>query len=259
MHKIITLLILTLFLLISCSSYQHVSNSPYVPLHEKEGELKANISFNSVKLSYSFFENVSFFAEYFHRTNESTIRGFLASENGGRVTSLSEISEKNAGLIFFNQLGKFKGEVLMGGGIGDFKYEYNEDERLIYDYDFRVNSKKMNFFIQPNFGYKYEDRNFHSEIAVYSKVYLARHKDIRVYYSNLTSRPILKEHEIFLNKNDINFYFIEPGLLIRSGFKYVTLQVLYSPKIFCNNRYLNYKDYNINLSLNLNLELFSIK
>ena len=125
------------------------------------------------------------------------------------------------------------------------------------DYDFSFKAKKTNIFLQPNFGYKLQDGKFIGEIGFFSRLYFTRLENIKTNYLNKSSVSLMNEHNIFLNRDNVDFYFLEPGFFLRTGIKYISLQMILSPKIFClNNKYLYYRDFNFYWGININLDLF---
>jgi len=254
-------MILYISLLISCNSNQYVSSQQYIPLNEKKGEIKSNIYINTFQIGYSITNHLSLYGEYLKR-NYQFITVFDGFENFGQIGGNNKILDKNLGLSYFNILKKYKFEILFGIGKGTYGYYYyihNPDSNYSgkTDYNFGVDSKKFNLYLQPNFGYKFKEKLFIGEIGLFSRIYYTRLYDINTSFENNSPTPSKQIHLIFLNKDNMNFYFLEPGIFLKAGIKYMSFQFIFSPQNIClNNKYLKIQKMNIFFSINLNINLF---
>jgi len=254
-------MILYITLLISCQSYQYVSCQQYIPLNEKKGEIKSNISLNTIQIGYSLTNHLSLYGEYLNRNN-TFYEKFAGAENSGQIGGDNKILDKNFGISYFNILKKYKSEILFGIGKGTYGYDYYIDNPYSNyssktDYEFSVDSKKFNLYIQPNFGYKFIKKLLIGEIGLFSRIYYTRLYDINTSFENNSPTPSKQEHLIFLNKDNMNFYFLEPGIFLKAGIKYISYQIIFSPQNIClNNKYLKIREKNICFGINLNINLF---
>lgn len=98
----ITIILINLSFLFSCAGYQYISSPVYTPLHEKKGELKANISVNNIQASYSISNNIEIFALYDKNKGSGfDIEHIGGKENSGQNDYGSTISDYSFGLVLF--------------------------------------------------------------------------------------------------------------------------------------------------------------
>ena len=261
------------FLFIGCGGYQYVASPRYVPINEKKGDMNVNVSLAGAQLGYAFSNKFSIFATGFRRvpTHDSEFLGMRRPE---RYCKSKEI---NLGLTYFGKKGKFRYEVVAGGGMGDMAYRYLYHFDHYQDRSLDMQADKWNVYIQPNFSYKIHERvDRHLALAVFTKfnsvnyyntivtdyvwdVSINRYTKVQV--TGLSPQPrngdrIADGFVYFSNHEKSNSFFIEPGIFVKAGAKNFKGLAQLSYVINAGGPSLYYLPYSITLGCAINFNVF---
>jgi hypothetical protein len=246
------LLLIISFLAFGCNGYQYVSAPNYVPLHTQKGEVKANVSFTYCQLGYSLTDHFSLFtSSYFRKRGTPT---FFSKEGSGDTIKSDKTREFSIGALFYKKQHNLVYECAIGAGYGSINYNYSLMQGPPY-YDFYMTANKINFYIQPEIGYKY-DEDF--EIAMFSKINLCRY--INIDTSGTSGRKsFYRYHDYFIGASERDFLFLEPGFIIRTGFENLKgfFSTSYNINLYGNP--IDYRQLNIYLGISLSFSIFEKK
>ncbi len=251
-------IVIILMFLAGCNAYHYVASPAFVPLNEKKGELKANISPTGGQIGYSFSDHLSVFATGYDRFTFNSFWESIEEDHNRDDYYTDDACEYNIGLSFFYPHLGVRYEALMGGGAGYIKYESPKDLTVFPD-EFKMHAERVNVFIQPSIGYGIADVIY---FGVFCRLNAYRYYNIQTYVAiNSVNNDYLKPNDhVFVDRKTMNLFLIEPGFMARVGYKYVHFQTMIS---FTNNM----SDYDIivrhdNLyffSIFLNFDLFKKK
>lgn len=250
--RITTYIILTYFI-VGCTGYQYVSSPVYVPVNKEKGDLKLDLSYDNIQVGYAFTNHLSLFATGFIRSNKGGSKGetFLGKENSGAKIRSDSLMEANFGFSIYGKTEAFYYEFLLGSGIGRVKYN-NRINDYDNDYQFRMVTRKFNLFVQPTIGFKIKNV---IELGAFSKFIYASYYDIKSNVILGNSQDETDKH--FIGKKQADLFFVEPGVFFRVGSKNIKFQTQLSPSINLLDNKLNYRQYNVYLSLFINVNIFS--
>ena len=248
-------IVIILMFLTGCGAYHYVASPAFVPLNEKKGELKVNISPVGVQAGYPFSDHLSVFATYFDRFPDDFYWKEFDLEHVGDDCYTDDACELNMGLSYYNSYLKVRYEILAGGGPGYIKYESPKDLEVFPD-EFKMHANRVNFFIQPTVGYGIKDIFY---FGAFCRLNAYRYYNIQTYVAiNSISNDYLEPNDLllFADRKTMNLFLIEPGLMVRIGYKFVHFQTMIS---FTNNmsnydlivRYDNLYFFSIFLNFNL--------
>lgn len=244
------LYIVILILLLSCKPYQYVAPQHYTPLSDEEGVVTVNIGPNNIQTGYTFSDRFGVFLTANYRSFDNT---FTILDDDGKENSWIV----NPGVYFFKTNNHFSCEVLLGSGIGYINY-INKIDYQEQDYIFNLKSNKLNFYIQPNIGYK---SNF-IEIGAFTKLNYYNYFNIRTFYQYGTNYhdyfiySIEDKDAYFFERNNASLLFAEPGVFVKIGDENVKFcgEFSYTTNLLNNNT--NHRSVNIYFSLYI--KLFSL-
>ena len=246
-----SIILLTLILFSSCSGYYYTASPHYVPMNSEKGQFKANIGINSLQAGYTVTNNFSLFTTGYFRYKATNLsyETILSKENSGDNIHSDKSSEINIGGSYFYNFNKLTVEVLAGGGYGNLEFEHTIDF-FESDYNFDLNAHKYNLFVQPNLGIKFND---HLDLNLSTKFSQQSLYNIKtnVDWGDYTDEAISDDY--FLDKNQVNLYFIEPALTFRFGGERFKMQTQIIPVFNLNDTYIRYKELSLFLSLYVNL------
>jgi hypothetical protein len=244
------------FFITGCSGYQYVSTPQYVPLNDKKGELKGNISFNSYQLGYSLSDNISIFTTGFYRYPASSFNPetMTGKENSGAYIRTDNMHDFSFGASYFIKHKVFNYELLGGLGFGNINYTSTKD--LSNDYEFKMDATKSYVYLQPDFGYKVSHI---LEVAVFSRFSYNIYDNINTSSTIGSNTGIEPDDKYFLNKSNVDLFFAEPGVAVRVGSKNVKLNTQLSSTINLTGQNIRYREINVYLSLFVNLNILKEK
>jgi hypothetical protein len=235
--KTLILAIITLLLLTSGCKVMYIPNSLNVPLFVEKNEFKANIGFYDYQLAYSVTKNIGLMAN-----------GYVRNSLFSGSSDLNYSSSRN---LFEGAIGYFKTldkdvvfETYAGGGAGKLSFNGSQDvweDNSNYKYSANFNR----FFIQPSIGYVQDMM----EVAFSAR--LARLSFNNIKTENYTQQMLLEDDIYNLDKT--NYFFIEPALTFRVGYKWAKFQtqIVYSNKI--NEEPLNYQRFCLKVGLTIHI------
>ena len=206
-------------LLSSCSHYYYVANNQNVPLFKEKNELRFTGAFSAgdesqgieVQTAYSITDNIGIMADYMH-------------VKGGDVSG----KDYGKGNYYDGAIGYYKpikeyGVFEIYGGLGgsnqhheysSFSYDYNTG--TYHDvYDGKSDLSFMNFFIQPSFGITFDffDVAFSTRFCIVSFTNVEK---------NISGNTIL--YDEINTISDKSYYYLEPAITVRGGWKYIKAQ-----------------------------------
>lgn len=225
MIRNIVIVIIPIFLA-GCNGYHYVSSPAFVPLNEKKGELKVNISPTGGQAGYSFTDHLSVFATGYDRFTFDHFWKSIEQDHNRDDYYTDDACEYNLGLSYFYPHLGVRYEALAGGGIGYIKYESPKDLYVFPD-EFKMHADRVNVFLQPTIGYGIMDIIY---FGVFCRLNAYRYYNIQTYIAiNSNSQDYLRPNDLlFLDKKTMNLFLIEPGFMVRVGYKYVHFQTLIS-------------------------------
>lgn len=252
-------------LLSGCLGYQYVASPRYVPLNEKKGDGNFNFYLSSIQLGYAFSNNFSAFATGFQRIPTEFRKTKLFDDTRRRS---GESREVNLGLSYFVNRDNFQGEILLGGGLGDMEF-YSSKESHSDGYALTMQARKENFFVQPNFTYKFKPRlRKHLSIAAFTKFNSIHYYDISVTNDQdvpLSELPIQSSNSLddgltyFGNRSEADLFFIEPGIFVKGGAENIKGIVQVSYVINAGGPSMYYQPYSINIGCSISFDLLNLK
>jgi hypothetical protein len=245
-------------LLMGCSGYQYVASPRFVPLNEKKGDLTANLYPSGLQVGYAFTNKFSVFATGFKRFPTLETKNPISD---GKDHRSGESKEINIGLSYFKKKEHLLYEILVGAGLGsmsfanDFKHNKNRD----VNYTFEMEARRKNIFIQPNFTWKFNkpaiDRRL--AIAVFTKFNFIQYYDIRTEYSAGTQAKPDSGVDYFRTQTEADLFFIEPGIVVKGGFKNFKGMIQGSPIINLSGHALHYNIFSVNMGVAINFNLLT--
>jgi hypothetical protein len=259
------------FLLVGCSG-EYVASPRYVPMNEKKGDVNVNISLTGAQLGYAFSNRFSAFATGVATKHEG--QPFIGSKDGDPKRS-DESEEINLGLTFFGGKGKFRYEVVAGGGMGDMAFSSSKSNP---SYSLDMYADKWNVYVQPNFSFKISERvDQHLAIALFAKF-----NSVNYYNTTVTGEVIDRSNRemrkiqvadlspypgydyddglvYFSNHEKSNLFFIEPGIFVKAGTKYFKGLIQLSYVSNDGGPALYYQPYSITLGAAINFNVFDLK
>lgn len=235
--------------LASCSGYQYVSSPQYVPLHEKKGEVVVNLSKKNAQVGYAITNNLSVFATGYQHKGK-TVR-FSGKENSGEARRSHECYEVNVGTGYFRTSNRLVYEVLVGGGFGKMKYTQTRDW-WPDDYQFDMSSDRINFYIQPNFGF-IDTKYF--ELGVFTRFNYYRYDNLKTSVIMGGNETVDERDQYFMNRQYRNLFFVEPGVVFRGGTPLVKFQTTLSSTLNIKSQDLKYRYVSLNFSLFVNVAI----
>lgn len=216
---------LVLLLLFNCTGYQYVPTPVYVPINEKKGDLKVNISTHSFQAGYAFSDHFSAFLMGNTRKMSSPINfeSMFSKENSGTYTRSDSTYDIHFGVSYFFKTKPFNYEILFGSGFGKVGYS-NEKDTYSDNYHFNMSSNKYSLFIQPNIAWKVKG---HLELALFSRFIFYNYYNIK---SNVVpgSNGLESYDKYLINTKNASLYFAEPGISVKVG----TEKVKFAAQIF---------------------------
>ncbi|OFY65450.1 MAG: hypothetical protein A3H98_07920 [Bacteroidetes bacterium RIFCSPLOWO2_02_FULL_36_8] len=239
-----------------CVGYQYVSSPLYIPVNEKKGELKSNISYTGLQVGYSISNNFSIFGDYDFMVREyrSNWPG-LSSEHDGHISGRYGSNDYNFGVSIFKTHNNFFTEILLAGGIGDMFYN-NFMATYLYN-SFYLTVNKKNLYIQPVLGYKYSDAKHKIEFGLFSRFSYTRYTDINVTIFKPDNAEVYLDNVYFVGKKNLDLFFIEPGFFFRDGFEHIKYQFNITPTISLNSKHVKYRFFNLFFGIFLNFDLLN--
>jgi hypothetical protein len=234
LFHIILLFVVITFVFTSCSPIFYQPNTINIPLISEEGEHRFSANYtmgdaDGLEMQYAgtIGPNMALMLNgmYLSKNNEGNFHGFGSMIEGG--------------LGFYNPMGKYWSFNLFGGGaLGRGQVKNESNNQASFDYN--------RLFFQPSIGIRY--KWFETGLA------------FRVCGINYTSiNNTLVEYKDRMSLNEFSrktVILIEPGLVIRAGFKNVKVQLSFNELYWLNkpefsNDFLNYANSAISLGISL--------
>lgn len=205
-----------------------------VPLMQKKGDIKLNISTSNLQTSYALTNNIAIMVNGYIRGNKYT-DDFFCPYKSKRL-----LAEVGAGyfMLFPN---KIIFEAYGGAGYGNVNIKRDFEDYMFINKSGTFSANISRYFIQPNIGYK----NDIVELAFSSRFTCLKFSDIKtkdITYEDLVAKKLYQV--------DVpTYFFVEPALTVRVGFKWVKahFQIMYSTKL--NSEPLNYLDFGFNIGI----------
>lgn len=245
--KLLYLVILS-SLFTGCAKVMYVPNSINVPLLKEKNEFSATISFTDYQFAYAISQNIGLMLNGY--VNSSIYSGInytdplsdysLSSSNYSTSRNLIE-----GGVGYFTPLDEgIMFETYVGFGSGKLSYDRDDNNNSL-NTNYKYSTEFSRIFIQPSIGYT----NDFFDIAFSARVVKLDFNNIET--KNYNTNMLAQEQINNLDKT--SYYFIEPAVTVRLGYKWgkLELQGLYSNKI--NAEPLNYQTFSINVGLHINL------
>lgn len=239
--KTSALLIFAILILSSCSKVMYMPNTINAPLFNERNEFKANVSMNNFQAAFAPASHFGIMANGYTRSSNYS--------SGGSSSDINYSSSRNlfeGGIGYFNTLSEgFVYEIYGGGGVGSLTYNgdqmYSGTGNVIYKYS----ADFSRFFIQPSIGFSHDI----VDVSISARIVRLSFNNIRT--ENYTQQMLINEDIYNLDQSD--YFFIEPALTFRVGYKWCKFQtqLLYSNKL--NLETLNYKKFTVSAGLQIDI------
>lgn len=224
----------------------YVPNMVNVPLLKEKNELRATVSISDYQFAYSATENIAFMLNGYIKNTSVSNSGSYSGSDYSTSRNLVE-----GGIGYFKPLTEdFIFETFVGGGIGKFAYNNTYNSSYIYTGTSGSTNKTYSanftrYFVQPSIGYSIDFIDFAFSTRI---IQLGFNNINNVGYSDSDLRD-----ENLSSISNTTYYFIEPALTLRLGYKWgkVHMQAVYSNKI--NSEELNYQQFTMNVGLHINI------
>jgi hypothetical protein len=235
--------LLAAILLCSCTHYYYVPNIQNIPLFREKNEYHLSGSYgggmysNSIEVqaSYSLPYNIGLMANYMH-----TKGGDISDNDYGKGNYFE------GALGYYKPFEEFEGVFEIYGGIGGGKQNHEYSSRhfdqweYYHSYDGRSDMSFSKLFVQPSFGLTFDM----FDVALSTRLCRLSFADI---HNNITDPVELDEAN---SLSDKNYYFIEPALTLRGGWKYVKFQFQFAYTGYLGNpEYYFYEDIHFSAGL----------
>jgi hypothetical protein len=258
-YKIQNIFLLLLIFSFACNNgYQYVATPQYVPLNTKKGELNCNLNFSNCQLGYSITDHISIFSMFRYRNNTGShwlIDGGYKEDKSNELSlGGSYFKSKSFDISCFKAKNFLVYECLAGSGIGNVYYL--NFKNYWPDYNFVLNAKKMNLFLQPEIGIKFIDA---IEVGIFSRLSGYKYYDIKISAGSGASGKLDEEDNYFVNKTYAYLLFFEPGIIFKIGYKNIKLFMIASREINLKEIPINYRPENLQVGLSLNFDLLKKK
>lgn len=235
------------FFFAGCSKVMYVPNSINVPLFKEKNEFRSTISFTDYQFAYAVSKNIGLMVNGYIKNTDYSTTDIINS--GYSTTSSTYTTSRNlieGGIGYFSPLDEgFIFEAYGGGGMGSLAYNYYDDNSNPNPTSNKYSTNFSRLFIQPSIGYT----NDLVDVAFSARIVQLGFNTIKTEnYSDV----MLKDEQIY-NLDKTRYYFIEPAITLRLGYKWakIQLQALYSNKI--NAEPLNYQKFSFNVGIHINL------
>jgi hypothetical protein len=222
------------FLITRCAVYEYIPNSQNVPLFQSKNELIGNFSYFDYQIGYAITNHLAVTGNYYNREQEYS--SGWGDEYARRTSRSNKIQDFEYGLGYYKFRNPFHIEIFGGISFGKFSYlnYIREDHLDIYSYT--VSSNTLKFFVQPNFGYKYEVDNKFLQVAFSTKIVECNYRNLKSeYIAPNVNYKIDNQSDWQIDKTK-KYLFVQPALTLRLGTSYLNIQLQYGL-----NRCLNYK------------------
>lgn len=242
MKNKVKLIIPFLILLMTGCNVAYIPNQHNVPVMQEKGDTKINLSTTNIQGSYAFSDKYAVMANFYFRENdwESSVDSMTTTtqENYTANRFLGE-----AGIGYYNPLSeKATFEVFTGVGLGSIDFT-NSFSTLGNESSYYADMAKV--FLQPDIGYEseYFDAIFSTRLNY-------------VGFTNIDTSDYalsnLKRDNLY-NLNKHPYFFLEPAITLRLGYRYVKLhtQAILATKL--NPEEINYRSFGINMGVIVDL------
>ncbi|MFO8055604.1 MAG: hypothetical protein R6U19_10640 [Bacteroidales bacterium] len=232
-------ILLALIIVSAGCNVAYVPNRHNVPLMQEKGDANINISTTNVQGAYALTDKFAVMGNMYFRDNT-----WDASAD-----TLSDWSYQANRFLAEGALGYYKPmgdngsfETYAGGGMGSIRFEMKDDDPY-GDRLYKANISR--FFIQPDIGYKsdYFDFIFSAKFS-----YLGFNN---VDTTNYKPSALVEDNLYKLDKQP--FFFFEPAITIRFGYKYIKAysQAIIAKKL--NPERINYRSFGVNVGLEIDI------
>jgi hypothetical protein len=212
--------LLVVFVMCNCAGYQYVAAPQYVPFNSRKGDLKTNLFYNNVQVGYALTNHISAFATGYKHAGQTVATSLDKWPDTGVPSYADKAHAFNMGTSYFASSKRFIYEIQAGAGMGKIFYRHKKD--YFDPYIFEMNAKKQNIFIQPSVALNLPlDLSKLIQFGVFAKFVREQYYDLNVASATSASHPIDKQDQYFMNRYSRNLYFVEPGICMRLGGKWI--------------------------------------
>lgn len=231
----ISLPVLAVLTMASCKSI-YEPNLVNIPLMQHKNEVVVVLDPKNIQAAYAVTDHVAVMANGFYTYENAASESEKQGGDGRLVEAAVGYYKPIRGNLVFETYGGF--------GLGNATLRntiQNSSGELVRQ---TFNADAFKYFIQPDIGYKskYADVAFAARLSVIDY----QHPSTTNYPQEDIERDELGE----IGKTP--YVFIEPALVVRSGYKFVKLQLQYCPSIKLSSAPMNYKTDFLSLGLYLN-------
>lgn len=235
------LLIPAIILLLAGCKVAYVPNMQNVPVMQEKGDTKVNLSTTNFQGSYAFTDHFAVMGNLYFREN--------SWENSPDTITTTEWDYQanrflgELGIGYYAPLSdEASVEVFGGAGWGSIDF-INDNQNLATERSYSAKVSKI--FIQPDIGFEseYFDAIFSTRLS-----YIG-FNDVDT--SNYSVNDLLYDNLYNLDKHP--FFFLEPAITLRVGYRYVKLhtQAMLATKI--NPEEINYRSFGFNVGILVDL------
>jgi hypothetical protein len=200
----------------------YIPNSQNIPLMNKKGELKSEFSLTNFHFSYSLTNHIGLAMNYFMKNKPDKIIHFFTNHDS--YSQKLNIRESELALGLFNATDRFIFELFTGTGYGNISYSFWDN------YNYKITSKPVKFYIQSDFAFKYENVAIALSIKFLNyrftkETYMTTNKFENIYF--------LSQHEgLIVPDFNTELHFAQPAVTFHYKlFDYLYLNVQYGRNI----------------------------
>lgn len=230
------------FALSSCK-VMYKPNMQNVPLFKEQGEFRATINTSNLQVAYAVSENIAVLANGYYQAPTWTLEsGYSSAE-----FNTKRLFVEGAAGYFNNFEENAVVEVYGGAGFGNIRFDevYTDLQDPANNHTNTLQASAIKAFIQPNIGITSENIDFGFSSRL-----------VGLKFTSITSNYSLEDiYEAQLQDviDESMFFFFEPALTFRAGYKWVKFhsQLQYSVKL--NNQVLDYNPFGFNIGIHVNI------
>lgn len=215
MNKLVTTTLFILVVLSSCTHYYYVANVQNVPLFKEKNEFRFSGTYGfgdysscaEVQTAYSITNSIGIMANYM-------------SAKGGKA---SDNSNYGRGGYFDGAIGYYKpilehGVFEIYGGVGGSNQHHQYSSGF---YNYYAGTSSLSFtklFVQPSFGFTFNGIDIAASTRICSLSFHQIENQIDRQYAQA-------DYDKLNNISKKSYFFLEPAITFRGGWKYVKLQL----------------------------------
>ncbi|NJK97866.1 MAG: hypothetical protein HC905_25805 [Bacteroidales bacterium] len=245
---------LTLFVIIisviasSCTVYQHIPTPQNLPALNEKNQFQVNVNADfrkgSLQMNYAVSNAMLIFAEgFFYKSQNSGWFDKITSEDQDSYNGW--IGEFKSGFGFYHREENTGFSLLLGGGTGAFEYEHSILDNFSTTYNYKVNGRNFDIFVQPAISFQ--------PVSYFELIISARYKHYVYYGINQFHRNdeshLGESYDYLFYRPFTHYNFIEPAFTMRVGSENVKFQLqLFRSFCFDKNPPM-YKEVSLNYQL----------